>query len=212
MMKKQSLVIIGILTVLVALILVGGCVQKEKKPDLEKNASDTLKLTIIPVDARTEEVGVYLFEKNESFKIKVMLENKGKESVTILTPSGQTVFDKVFYFQILDVNGMVLETDTRLITMLAVAAIGPEKVLLQPNEKHSFFAYINSNVSSKEDSIEHHHFDTNLVRKFLDIGFDERYYKIKGIYDTTGYGSRKNYEDINEVLLYSNDIMIEVIE
>lgn len=216
-MNSKMKVLIGVLVV--GIVFISGLfilkqitTKSIEKPSKGGEIVDGLQLTIEPVNAAMEEYGVYIFRKNEPFKIKVTLENTDKESIILLTPNGQTVFDKIFYFQILDVDGTVIETDTRLITMFAVAAIGPEKILLQPNEKHSFFAYINSNVSSKEYSLEHHHFNTNLVRKFPDIGFDERYYKIKGIYDTTGYRSRKNYGNINEILLYSNDVMIEVIE
>ena len=212
-MNSKMKILIGVLVV--GIVFIGGWLILKQiiTEPVKKQAEDgeivgDLQITIEPVDAAMEEYGVYIFRKNEPFKIKVTLENKGNKDLNLLTPDEQTVYDKVFYFQILDVNGTVLETDTRLISMLSTAAIGPERILLQPGGKHSFFAYINSD----EYGIEHHHFVTNIVRKFPDIGFDEKYYKIKGIYDTTGYRSRKNYKNINEILLYSNDIMIEIIE
>ena len=212
-MNSKVKILIGVLVV--GIVFIGGWLilnqvitEPVKKPAEDGEIVGDLQITIEPIDAAMEEYGVYILRKNEPFKIKITLENKGDKDLNLLTPDEQTVYDKVFYFQILDVDGTVLETDTRLISMLSTAAIGPEKILLQPGEKHSFFAYINSD----EYGIEHHHFVTNIVRKFPDIGFDEKYYKIKGIYDTTGYRSRKNYKNINEILLYSNDIMIEIIE
>lgn len=171
--------------------------------------ADGLQLTIEPVNAKIEEQGVYIFQKNEPFKIKVTLKNTGDKDLNLLTPSMQNDYEKVFYFQILDMNGIIIETDTRQIIMSHRATSGPEKIKLSPGETHSFFAYINSN----KYGIEHHHFDNNLVRKFPDIGFDERYYKIKGIYNTTGYKDffPDLYSDIHEIVLYSNDIRVQII-
>ncbi|MCK5416779.1 hypothetical protein KAI92_05125 [Candidatus Parcubacteria bacterium] len=190
-MNSKTKILIGILAV--GVIFFSGLFileQISKQQPIEKAANggeivDGLQLIVEPLNGLMDEAGLYIFQKNEPFKIKVTLENTGDKELNLLIPDGQTVFDKVFYFQILDINGTVIETDTRLITMFSVATIGPEKILLQPNEKHSFFTHINSEVSSKDYSVEHHHFDTNLVRKFPDICFDEKYCKIRGIYDGT---------------------------
>ena len=171
-------------------------------------ANKNLQLTIEPVNAAMEEMGVYIFQKSKPFKIKITLKNTGDKDLNLLTPGVQNHYDKVFYFRILDMKGKTIETDTRRVIMTHNETLGPEKIKLYPGKSHSFFAYINSN----KYGIEHHHFTTNLVRKFPDIGFDERYYKIQGIYNTIGYYVYKYYDDIFEIILYSNDILVQIVD
>jgi len=88
-----------------------------------------------------------------------------------------------------------------------VAPVGPDKIVLKSGEKHSFFAYLNSK-SEDWGKIEYRHFDlSNIFEQEL----DKRYYRIRGVYDTTGYSKITPYQDTPEILLYSKDIYIEVI-
>ncbi len=168
-----------------------------------------VKVTIEPVNARTEEIGVYIFGEDEPFKIKVTLENTSNRKLTLLTPGMQNHYDKVFCFQILDLNGNIIRADERGTFMTHAETIGPEKITLMPKESHSFYAYLNSN----KGGIEHHHFfGLNLFSKL----FQDRYYFVKGVYDTTKYSKLDTpgnyYHDIDEVIAYSNDIRVEIVK
>jgi len=198
-MKKQLLVI-GITLLLTATLC--GCFQEGNKSDLERDIIDTLKFSIEPVNATMEEYGIYIFRKNETFEIKVTLENRGEEDLNLLTPGLQNDYEKVFYFQILDLDETIIETDTREVTMEHNEVLGPEKINLFPRENHSFFAYINSN----EYGIEHHHF---VIPSVFGERFSVGIYRIRGIYNTTGYEFQYNVPDI---ILYSNNIIMEVVE
>ncbi len=163
-----------------------------------KNVSDALKLTIEPVNAAMEEYGVYIFRKNEPFKIKVTLKNGRGRDLNLLTPGMQNHYEKVFYFQVLDKDGNIIETEDRHVTMEHNETIGPEKIILRKGGKHTFYAYLNS---KEYYGIEHHHYFTKP--------FTDRYYKLRGVYDTRGYKVPLN---VPEITLYSNSIRIEVIK
>ncbi|MFH1544900.1 MAG: hypothetical protein ABIE23_02305 [archaeon] len=77
----------------------------------EISIAENLKVSVEPVGAAMEEWGVYIFRRDEPFKIKVTLENTGEKDLNLLTP-GKNDFNKVFYFQILEENGAVIRTDT----------------------------------------------------------------------------------------------------
>jgi hypothetical protein len=213
-MNSKLKILTGILVVVIIFfsglfILEQNTTKPIEKPVSSGEIFDGLQLTIEPVDGLINEMGVYIFRKNRPFKIKVTLDNRGEESAILLSSNRQTVYDKVLYFQILNVNGTILKTESRVIDLFSVAAVGPERIVLQSGEKQSFFTYLNS----KERGIEHHHFTESIMEgSILEYLLGERYYRIRGIYDTTGYRTHKNYEDIHEVLFYSNDIMIEVVE
>lgn len=203
-MNSKMKILVGVLVV--GIVFIGGlfilkqiATELIEKPVEGGEIVDGLQLTIEPLNAAMEEYGVYIFRRNEPFKIKISLENKGNKDLNLLTPGMQNDYEKVFYFQILDMNGTIIETDTRQVIMAHDETLGPEKINIPPGESHSFFAYINSN----EYGIEYHHF---VIPTVFSKRFSDRYYRIRGIYDTTGY------QEVNEIVVYSNDIIIEVVE
>ena len=203
-MNSKMKILVGVLVV--GIVLIGGlfilkqiATELIEKPVAGGEIVDGLQLTIEPLNAAMEEYGVYIFRRNEPFKIKITLENKGNKDLNLLTPGMQNDYEKVFYFQIIDMNGTIIETDTRQVIMAHDETLGPEIIIIPPGESHSFFDYINSN----EYGIEYHHF---VIPTVFSKRFSDRYYRIRGIHDTTGY------QDVNEIVVYSNDIIIEVVE
>ena len=150
-------------------------IEPIEKPVEGGKIVDGLQLTIESVNAGTNKYGIYVFRKNEPFKIKVTLENRDDKDLNLLTPNMQNDYEKVFYFQLLDINGDIIETENREVFMSHTETIGPDKITLMKGEKHVFYAYLNS----RGYGIEYrHHFSQP---------FAEGYYKLRGVYDTTGY-------------------------
>lgn len=139
-MNSKTKILIGVLVVGVAFISGLFILEQITTKPIEKPVEggetvDGLQLTIEPVNAKVEEAGVYIFGKNEPFKIKVTLENKRDKDLNLLTPSMQNDYEKVFYFQILDMNGTIIETDTRQIIIDHSETLGPEKINI-PSHPH----------------------------------------------------------------------------
>ena len=159
-----------------------------------------LKLTIDPVDQKSEEYGVFMFEPDQPFRFRVSLENWGKQDIDLLMPGKQNAFEKVFYFQLLNLHGRVIDTEDRATALLHGRAIPPDKTTIRSGTRRRFTAYLNSH----EYGIEHEH---NFNVSFAEV--KPGYYHLQGIYDTTGY--QRFFPEVPEFNLYSNKIKIEVM-
>ncbi|MDP2922145.1 MAG: HEAT repeat domain-containing protein [Candidatus Omnitrophota bacterium] len=162
---------------------------------------NTLKVTIDSAGGSgpLKKSSVYTLYKGEVFEIKVTLENISNKSLSLLTPGKQNHYQKVFYFQILNIDGSIIATDTRDVNMTHRETIGPDKIELTPGKTHTFYAYL----FSSGDGIEHQHF--NMGKSICDcVDAEKCSHKIRGIYDTTGY------KGVDEVKIHSNSIHIVV--
>ncbi len=193
-MNSKIKIIIGVLAAGIVFfsglfILEQSITKPIEKPINGGEIVDGLQLTIEPVNAAMEEYGVYIF-RNGIFQIKVTLENKGDRDLNLIMPM-TTSYKKALYFQFRGMKGNSIIAEDKLSKISGI--IPPDKMTLKKDENGTFYTYV-------------------YTDNFTTTEFIEGHYKLRYVYDTTDYKRRSGFEDVPELIVYSNDIMIKVIE
>lgn len=144
-----------------------------------------------------------VYTVGEEIKVTITLKNNLAERIVILTPGMQNDYKKAYYFQLIDSEGNLIEEENREVLMSHTETIGAEKVILEPDQEHTFYAYLNG----RGYGIEYKHYFNTLVKEGI--------YQLRGVYKPEGASLDWHLKDVwvpKGGFLASKTITIKVVE
>ena len=194
-MNSKTKILIGVLAL--GIVFISGLFILEQittkpieRPVDDDEIANGLKLTIEPIHAAMEESGVYILRKNTVFQINITLENKGDRDLNIPTPRTSS-HPKVLYFQLMNMGGNIIKTEEKINPWIS-GIISQNKITLKKGENGTFYTVFYIYNSSAAE-------------------FTEGLYKLRYVYDTIDYKHIIGFEDVHEIIVYSNNIIMKFV-